>query len=126
ARILPSSGLTRNQARRVLDYIECNLSSELTLSNLASISDLSLHYFARMFKRTIGMPPHRYVLERRVERAKEMLRITSASLVEISLSTGFDSQSHFASTFHRMVGATPTEFQGCSPKRRRQAPSPAR
>jgi len=54
------------------------------------------------------------VLERRMERAKGMLRNARVSLVEISLSTGFSSQSHFTSTFRRLVGATPTEFQACS------------
>lgn len=118
ARILPSSGLTRNQARRVLDYIESNLSRELTLSELAGIAELSLHHFARMFKQTVGVALYRYVLERRVERAKMMLRAASANLVDISLSVGFYSQSHFTSTFHRMVGATPTEFQGAHGRRR--------
>jgi AraC family transcriptional regulator len=119
ARIPPPGSLTRNQARRVLDYIESNLSHELTLRELAGIVDLSLHHFARLFKRTIGVAPYRYVLERRVERAKVMLRTANASLADISLSVGFDSQSHFTSVFGRMVGATPTEFQGSSRKRRR-------
>lgn len=113
-RIPPSSGLTRNQARRVLDYIESHLSRELTLGELARTAGLSLYHFARMFKRTLGMAPHRYVLQRRVERAKGMLRSSGASLVEISLSTGFASQSHFTSTFRRLVGPTPTEFKGRS------------
>ena len=112
--IPPSSGLTRHQARLVLDYIECHLSREVTLSELARIAGLSLHHFARMFKRTVGAAPHRYVLERRVERAKGMLRNARISLVDISLSTGFSSQSHFTSTFRRLVGATPTEFQAGS------------
>jgi len=117
-RVLPSRGLTRNQARRVLDYIESNLSQELTLGELAGITDLSLHHFARMFKQTIGVAPYRYVLERRLEQAKRMLRSARSSLVEISLSTGFDSQSHFTSTFHRMVGTTPGEFQRSVRERR--------
>ena len=115
-RIPPSRGLTRNQARRVLDYIEFQLSSELTLGELARTVGLSLHHFARMFKRTVGMAPHQYVLARRLERAKGMLRTTGASLVEISLATGFASQSHFTSTFRRLVGPTPTEFQACGRK----------
>jgi AraC family transcriptional regulator len=118
ARILPSGGLTRNQARHVLDFIESNLSRELSLSELAGITDLSTHHFARMFRRTIGAAPHQYVLERRMERAKGMLRTTGESMVDISLSTGFCSQSHFTSTFHRLVGATPTEFQGHGSKSR--------
>ena len=113
----PSSCLTRNQARRVLDYIESGLSRELTLSELAGVAELSLHHFARMFKQTIGLPPHRYVLERRLENAKTMLRASQTSLVEISLSTGFSSQSHFTSTFSRIVGATPGEFRGGPRKR---------
>jgi AraC family transcriptional regulator len=115
--ILPPSGLTRNQARRVLDYVESNLGGKLTLSELAGIAELSVHHFARMFKRTIGVAPYRYVLERRVERAKMMLRTASASLVDIGLSAGFYSQSHFTSTFGRMVGATPTEFRGSMNRR---------
>jgi AraC family transcriptional regulator len=111
AKVLPSSGLTRSQVRRVLDYIEANLHRDVALQDLAKITDLSLHHFARMFKRTMGAAPHRYVLERRVDRAKEMLRDTGTSLVEISLSLGFSSQSHFTNTFHRMVGAPPGEFR---------------
>ena len=112
-RVLPASGLTRNQARRVLDFIESNLNHELTLKELAGIANLSRHHFARMFKQTIGVAPHRYVLERRLERAKQMLRTADSNLAAISLSTGFDSQSHFTSTFHRMIGTTPGEFQKC-------------
>ena len=116
ARILPRGGLARNQARRVVDYIESNLSRSLTLRELAEIAELSLHHFAHMFKRTMGVPPYRYILERRMERAKVMLRTSRASLADISLSVGFDSQSHFTTAFGRMVGATPTEFQGSGRK----------
>jgi AraC family transcriptional regulator len=120
ARPLPSGGLSRRQAQRVLEYIEANLSRPLSLRRLSQIADLSLHHFAHMFKRTIGVTPYQYVLGRRLERAKIMLRSAKVSLVDISLSTGFDSQSHFSSTFRRMVGATPTEFQGAYYKRRRR------
>lgn len=119
-RLLPRGGLSRNQARRVLEYIESNLSRDLTLKNLSEIADLSLHHFARVFKQTVGVAPYRYVLERRVEVAKIMLRSAKASLVDISLSTGFDSQSHFSSTFRRIVGAPPSQFQRASPNRNRR------
>ena len=108
---LPFGGLTRIQARRTLDYIECNLNRTLTLAELARIADRSLHHFARMFKQTFGMAPHRYVLERRVDHARQLLRTSDAPLADISLDSGFCSQSHFTSTFRRMVGASPREFQ---------------
>jgi AraC family transcriptional regulator len=110
ARSMSPAGLTRGQARGVLDYIESNLSRELTLRELAGTASLSPHHFARMFKRTIGTAPHRYVVERRVEHAKRMLRTSGTSLVEVGLSMGFCNQSHFTSTFSRVVGVTPTRF----------------
>jgi AraC family transcriptional regulator len=116
-RLLPRGGLSRNQARRVLEYVEANLSRGLTLKRLSEIADLSLHHFARMFKQTIGVAPYQYVLERRLERAKTMLRSANGGLVEISLSTGFDSQSHFTNTFRRKVGATPMKFRELHSKR---------
>jgi AraC family transcriptional regulator len=118
AKRMPSSGLTRRRAQQVLDYVEANLSGELSLGELARIAGLSLHHFARMFRRTLGMAPYRYVLERRMERAKWMLRSSKVSFVDIGLSTGFYSHSHFASTFRRMVGVTPTEFRGRVTKQR--------
>lgn len=113
-RTVPAGGLTRNQARRVLEYIECNLTCEVRLRGMADVVDLTPYHFARSFKRTIGVAPHRYLVERRVERAKTLLRTTRASLLEIGLSTGFCDQSHFTTTFRRMVGATPARFQECT------------
>jgi len=110
----PRGGLTRAQAKRVVEYIETNLSNELTLAELAGIASLSPYHFARMFKQTMGVAPHRYVLERRIERAKARLRSANARLVDVSLSTGFCGQSHFTTAFRRLVGATPAEFQQCS------------
>jgi AraC family transcriptional regulator len=106
-----SGGLTRNQAKRVVEYIEAHLSREVTLREMAGIVDLSPYHFARMFKRAMTTTPHQYVLERRVERAKAMLRAGDTSPLETALATGFSGQSHFASTFRRMVGATPGSFQ---------------
>jgi AraC family transcriptional regulator len=111
ARCLPKGGLTRNRARRVIEYVEANLGRAVTIRELAGMADLSPHHFVRMFKRTLGLTPYQYVLERRVERAKELLQNQAASLAEIGLSTGFCGQSHFTSAFRRVVGATPAEFQ---------------
>lgn len=108
---IPTGGLTRNNAKRVLEYAEANLGRGLTLRELAGVAQLSTHHFVRMFKKTLGVTPYQYLLERRVERAKDLLRGKRARLAEIALSSGFGSQSHFTSAFHRAVGATPSEFQ---------------
>lgn len=108
---LPRGGLTHNRARRVVEYIEANLGRAVTVRELAEVAELSTHHFVRMFKRSLALTPYQYVLERRVERAKELLRSNAASLAEVGLSTGFCSQSHFTTAFRRAVGATPAEFQ---------------
>ena len=107
-------GLTRPRAKRVLEYIESNLVGELTLRELANIAGLSAYHFARAFKLAIGVTPHRYILERRVERAKPLLRSTRTTLVDIGLSIGFCGQSHFTTAFRRLTGVTPTEYQQCN------------
>jgi AraC family transcriptional regulator len=114
AAIPPRGGLTRPQAKRVLEYIESNLDGEVTLRELANIAGLSAYHFARAFKMTMGVTPHRYVLERRVERAKALLRSTRTTLVDIGLSMGFCGQSHFTTAFRRLTGVTPTEYQQCN------------
>lgn len=111
AKTIPRGGLTRNNAQRVVEYVEANLGRLVTVRELADVAELSTHHFVRMFKRSLGVTPYQYLLQRRVERAKELLRGKPASLAEVGLSTGFGSQSHFTSTFHRAVGATPAEFQ---------------
>jgi transcriptional regulator GlxA family with amidase domain len=69
---------------------------------------LSTHHFARAFKQTVGMPPHGYVLQRRIERAQHMLVSTQLPLSEIALSAGFSDQSHLARHFRRMTGLSPS------------------
>lgn len=117
ARGIPVGGLTRNNAKRVLEYAEANLGRGLTLRELAEVAQLSTHHFVRMFKKTLGVTPHQYLLDRRVERAKDLFRSKRASLAEVALSSGFGSQSHFTSAFHRAVGATPAEFRRLVGKR---------
>ena len=111
AKNIPRGGLTRNHTRRVLEYVEANLGRAVTIRELADVAELSTHHFVRMFKRSVGLTPYQHLLQRRVERAKDLLRGKPASLAQVGLSTGFGSQSHFTSAFHRLVGATPAEFQ---------------
>ncbi|HEY1749564.1 MAG TPA: AraC family transcriptional regulator [Xanthobacteraceae bacterium] len=106
ANALPGSNLTR-----ALDYIDATIDGELTLDALAEVAGMNPFYFARAFRRRFGASPHRFVLQRRVERAKRLLTETGTPLVEIALACGFASQSHFTATFHRHVGITPSEYR---------------
>jgi len=115
--------LTRPGLRRALELIEASLDQDLTLDSLAATANLSPFYFSRSFKEKVGVSPHQYLIRRRIERSKEMLRGFQDSLVEIALSVGFSSQSHFTSTFHRHVGVTPNEYRNAMVKGRLSKPT---
>ena len=93
------------------DYIQAHLDDRLTLTDLAGIACLSSYHFSRSFKLATGVGPHRYVIQRRIERAKRLLRQTGLPLALIAQETGFTDQSHLAQTFRREVGVTPGRFR---------------
>ena len=104
-------GLPGVRLKKVLDYIEVNFSKDIHLNDLAQTAGLSAFHFAKLFKQSTGASPHQYILQRRLERAKELLRKPSMSLSEIGLESGFADQSHFTNVFRRFVGATPSKFR---------------
>jgi AraC family transcriptional regulator len=104
--------LPRGRLRAVVEYIEGNLDASPTLEQMAAIVRLSAYHFARQFKAATGLPPHQYVIARRVERAKELLQAgTDLSLAEVAARTGFSDQSQFCHHFKRLVGVTPGHFR---------------
>jgi transcriptional regulator of acetoin/glycerol metabolism/AraC-like DNA-binding protein len=104
-------GLPPGAVRRVREYVEIHLSESIDLAALAGIAGLSLYHFARAFKQSAGVTPHHYLVQRRVERAQELLARTELSLTEIALATGFSDQSHFARHFRQLLGMTPGQFR---------------
>jgi len=104
-------GLAPRQMRRVLDYIDAHLTDELGLVKLAAIAELSPHHFGEAFKTSMGTSPHRYVIERRVRYALELLREKDRSIGEIAHAAGFSSQSHLTANFRRVTGLTPGRFR---------------
>lgn len=96
---------------RVADYVEANLDQPLTLDDLAAEAGLSAYHFAKMFKISFGQPPHRYVTDRRISKAKELLADASIRLADVALACGFSSQSHFTNSFRRYAGVTPRRFR---------------
>ena len=104
-------GLAPRQMRRVLDYIDVHLTDDLGLIELAAIAGLSPHHFVEAFKISIGKPPHRFVMERRVQRVLELLCDDDRSIAEIARAAGFSSQSHLTANFRRVTGVTPGRFR---------------
>jgi len=104
-------GLPPGAIRRVREYVEAHLSESMDLAELAGIAGLSVFHFARQFKQSAGVTPHHYLVQRRVERAQDMLSRTDLSLAEVALAAGFSDQSHLARHFRQMLGTTPGEFR---------------
>lgn len=106
-----SGGLPRYRLKRVIDYIDENLSGDLALAQLAAVAGMSPHYFAGLFRQSTGRAPHRYVLMRRIDLAKQRLRDRRSSVIEAGLDAGFQNPSHFARVFRKWVGVTPSRFR---------------
>jgi AraC family transcriptional regulator len=103
--------LSRHQVERVMEFIYSSLEQELSLVELARQARLSPRHFARLFKNTLGVTPHQYVMRERVERAKWLLAGRRLQVSEISLSLGFGNQSYFTQAFHKVTGTTPKRYQ---------------
>jgi AraC family transcriptional regulator len=104
--------LPRRKLHAVVEYIEEHLDSDLTLAQMAAAVHLSPYHFARQFKAATGVPPHQYVVARRVGRAQQLLRQShDLSLADIAASAGFSDQSQFSTHFKRAIGVTPRHFR---------------
>jgi AraC family transcriptional regulator len=99
------------QQRLVASYIEEHLAEPIPLDALAKLVHLSSYYFCRAFKQSFGIPPHRYHISRRIERAKALLAEPACSVTEIALELGFSETSSFSAAFRHMSGITPTEYR---------------
>ena len=97
--------------RRVLDYIEEHLAEPITLDELAAVATMSRYHFAKTFKDHTSLPPHRYVAERRIERAKRLLEGSNLPAAEIAYQVGYSSQSNFTATFRKLTGVTPARYR---------------
>ena len=104
-------GLAGWQRRSVAQYIEENMSEQISLAELAELARLSVFHFSRAFKQSFGMPPHRYHTSRRIERAKNLLAKPNQSVTEIALDMGFSDTSSFTAAFRKLAGRTPTEYR---------------
>ena len=105
-----ASALPKHVLRRIIERMR-SFSSDLSLQTLANESGYSRVHFIRMFKAATGYSPHNYLLNLKLDRARELLKIPSMSLIDIALDCGFSSHSHLSRIFHRIVGVTPSAYR---------------
>lgn len=107
----PGRGLSPWQVRKVADYIDAHLDQRIQVEDLTALARLSARYFAAAFKRSFGLPPHAYLIRRRVEKAQALMLTTDMPLSEVSLACGLSDQPHLTRLFSRIVGDTPAQWR---------------
>ena len=107
---MPRGPIHASALKRLEEFIQSNLAEPLDLGSLATVVGYSRFHFARAFRAAVGVSPHRYVIRRRLQRARALLRIGEGSLAQIAAATGFTDQSHLSSWIRRVYGAAPGRF----------------
>lgn len=96
---------------RVRDFTERRLTDDIGVADLAGVAGMSPSHFSRVFRRTVGTPPHQYVIARRIERAKRLLLETKLLVTDIGYRCGFGSPTHFSASFRKVTGQSPQSFR---------------
>jgi len=107
----PRAPMAARKLKTVLAYIEDNLARDMTLQEVAQVAGLSTSHFKALFRKSVGMPPHQYLIRRRVERAAMQLRTGNTPIGQVALENGFCHQSHLAMHTRRVLGVTPQEVR---------------
>jgi len=104
-------GLPQRQLSQVLNYIHDHLDQDIRLADLATLLNMSQFHFSHMFKQAIGTSPYQYLLQQRIERAKQLLKAGDRSISDIALICGFNSHSHLSKQFRQLTGTTPKAYR---------------
>ncbi|MGB3293120.1 MAG: AraC family transcriptional regulator [Phormidesmis sp.] len=111
-----ANGLSQSQLKRVVNYMKANLAQDLSILDLATLTGMSTSHFSRSFKQSVGTAPYRYLMQQRVERAKQLLKQQAqkqqaTSISDIALDCGFANQTHLTKVFRQITGMTPKAYQ---------------
>jgi AraC family transcriptional regulator len=107
---IPERGLTPRQLRAVIDFVQEHLAANLALSELATVAGVSASHFKSLFRQSVGLPVHQYVIQQRVQYAASLLSRGKLKLSEVALQAGFADQSHMARSMRRVMGLTPASL----------------
>lgn len=111
SRIAHTGFLSGRRMQRAAQHVRLHLSENIRLEDMAAAAGLSAFHFSRMFKKTTGLTPHRYLMNARLEKAKALLRECERSLTEIAAECGFWDQSHMSKVFRRLAGISPVQYR---------------
>lgn len=106
-----AGGIPLWRLRQVTQYVEDNLGYDICIADLAKVAEMSDFHFTRMFKQSTGVTPYRYILQRRIQRARELLARSAMSLHEVAAHAGFGDQAHLSTVFKKTTGMTPKQFR---------------
>jgi AraC family transcriptional regulator len=104
-------GLSKSKLQEIIRYIDTHLAEDLSLSELARVLHLNPHYFTSLFKQSMGISAYQYVINRRIETAKRLLKQQNLPIVEVAQCVGFKSSSHFSNTFRKYTGIKPSTYR---------------
>jgi AraC family transcriptional regulator len=104
-------GLPKYKLQEAIDYIQANLDQKLSLEAIAQHLNMSVYYFCELFKQSMEIAPYKYVLQQRVERAKQLLKDEKRAIVDIALECGFANQTHLNKHFRKLTGTTPKSYR---------------
>jgi AraC family transcriptional regulator len=108
---LYEGGLGDRKILQISEYIHAHLDQSIKLADLADVAGMSQFHFSRLFKQSMGISPHQYLLQQRVEQAKQLLKGSKLAIAEIALQCGFNSQSHLSKHFREAIGMTPSDYR---------------
>jgi AraC family transcriptional regulator len=106
-----AGGLPQRQLQQILEYIHAHLDRDIKLADLAGSIGISQFHFSHLFKQSIGISPYQYLLQQRIERAKQLLKQTDRSIIDIAFCCGFNSHSHLSKQFRQLTGMTPKSYR---------------
>lgn len=104
-------GLSQYQLQRAIDYINDSLNQDIKLAEIAKVVGMSQYYFCRLFRQSTGIAPHQYLIQQRVERAKQLLKQRNVSIADVAFQCGFANQSHLTKMFRQLTGSTPKTYR---------------
>jgi AraC family transcriptional regulator len=100
-----------HRLQQVIDYVNEYLDQDIKLTDLAECAGMSQYYFVHLFKQAMGITPHQYLIQQRVERAKQLLKLKNVVISDIAFQCGFNSQSHLTRIFRQVTGMTPKSYR---------------